>query len=75
VKAITHPTKPEQATALAETTRRPLVRVDVVAKHFDVHKRTVALWAENGTIPCVRIGGTLRFDFDAVINSTGRATA
>ena len=48
---------------------KPLVRVDVIAKHFDVHKRTVALWAENGIIPCVRIGGALRFDFDAVIKS------
>ena len=61
--------KPEQSTALAETTRRPLVRAEVIAKHFDVHKRTVALWAEAGAIPCVRVGGALRFDMEAVLGA------
>ncbi len=70
VKQITHLTKPEQDTALAETNRRPLVRAEVIAKHFDVHKRTVCLWAESGTIPCVRVGGALRFDMEAVLGAT-----
>jgi excisionase family DNA binding protein len=65
----TQPTKPEQDTALAETTRRPLVRAEVIAKALDVHKRTVALWAQNGTIPCVRIGGAIRFDLEAVLGA------
>jgi|GEM_PF-5272416 len=67
--AIKHATKTEQDTALAET-RRPLVRVDEVASHFAVHKRTVALWAQNGTIPCIRVGGALRFDMEAVLGAT-----
>ena len=61
--------KPEQDTALAETNRHPLVRAEAIAKHFAVHKRTVCLWAERGDIPCVRIGGALRFDLEAVIGS------
>lgn len=70
VKSITHPKQKEQDTALAETNRRPLVRAKVIAKHFDVHERTVCLWAESGTIPCVRIGGALRFDMEAVLGAT-----
>ncbi len=62
-------TKPEQDTALAETIRRPLVRAQAVAKHFDCNPRTVLLWAEKGVIPCVRIGGAVRFDLEAVIGS------
>ena len=45
------------------------IRAEVIAKHFDVHKRTVCLWAESGTIPCVRIGGALRFDMEAVLGA------
>jgi hypothetical protein len=63
-------TQPEQGVALAETNRRPLVRAEVVAKHFAVHKRTVLLWAENKIIPCIRIGGAVRFDLEGVLNST-----
>jgi excisionase family DNA binding protein len=70
VKAITQPRKPEQVAALAETHRRPLVRAEVIAKHFDVHKRTVALWAERGDIPCHRVGGALRFDMEAVLGAS-----
>jgi excisionase family DNA binding protein len=66
----THPkTKPEQDTALAGTTLRPLVRAEVIAKHFDVHKRTVCLWAERGDIPCHRVGGAVRFDLEAVLGA------
>jgi len=69
VKQITHQTKPEQDTALAETTRRPLVRAEVIAKHFAVHKRSVLNWAEQGKIPCCRIGGSVRFDLEAVLEA------
>lgn len=65
----THAKRPEQDLALAESNRRPLVRAEVIAKHFDCHKRTVLLWAENGTIPCVRIGGAVRFDMEAVLGA------
>jgi excisionase family DNA binding protein len=68
--SITHATQPEQDTALAETTRRPLVRAEVIAKHFDCNKRTVLLWAEKGVIPCHRIGGAVRFDLEAVLGAT-----
>ena len=69
MSSTTHAKKPEQDTELAETTRRPLVRAEVVAKHFDCHKRTVLLWAESKTIPSVRIGGTVRFDMEAVLGA------
>lgn len=59
----------ETNTESAETNRRPLVRAEVVAKHFDVHKRTVAIWAERGDIPSVRVAGVLRFDMEAVLGA------
>lgn len=62
-------TTPEPDTAPAQTTTAPLVRAEVIAKHFDVHKRTVALWAERGDIPCVRVGGALRFNMEAVLGA------
>ncbi|MEX1115443.1 MAG: helix-turn-helix domain-containing protein [Akkermansiaceae bacterium] len=66
---ITQTTKTKPDTAPAQTTTAPLVRAEVIAKHFDVHKRTVALWAERGDIPCVRVGGALRFDLEAVLGA------
>jgi len=65
---ITQSLKSEQANPLA-VTRRPLVRAEVVALALDVHKRTVCLWAQNGTIPCRRIGGSVRFDLEAVLGA------
>lgn len=62
-------TTPKPDDALAQTATAPLVRAEVIAKHFDVHKRTVALWAERGDIPCVRVGGALRFDLEAVLGA------
>lgn len=62
--------RPEQDTALAEINRRPLVRAEVIAKYFDIHKRTVLLWAERGDIPCVRVGGAVRFDLEAVLGAS-----
>lgn len=64
----THATKPEQDKALAETDA-PLVRAEVIAKRLDVHKRTVCLWAQNGTIPCRRIGGIVRFNLQEVMEA------
>jgi excisionase family DNA binding protein len=58
-----------QDVALAQIKKLALVRAEVIAKHFDVHKRTVALWAERGEIPCIRVGGVLRFDLEAVLGA------
>ncbi len=44
-----------------------LVRASVIAKRYDVTERSVFNWAEQGMIPCVRIGKTVRFDLNAVI--------
>ena len=66
--SVTTPAKkPTQDTALAQTEAAPLVRAEVIAKALDVHKRTVCLWAQNGTIPARRIGGILRFNFAEVM--------
>ena len=65
---ITNTKQSEQSTnAPAITQPTPLVRAEVIAKHFDVHVRTVAMWAQNGVIPCVRLGGALRFNLEAVL--------
>jgi excisionase family DNA binding protein len=70
VNSITNPKQSEQSTnAPAITHPTPLVRAEVVAKHFDVHVRTVCMWAQNGTIPCTRIGGALRFNLEAVLEA------
>jgi excisionase family DNA binding protein len=70
VKTITHQRKPEQETAVAETSSTSLVRAEVIAAALDVHKRTVCLWAQQGIIPCVRIGGVVRFNLEAVLGAT-----
>ena len=70
VSKATNPKKSEQsAHAPAITRPAPLVRAEVIAAHFDVHPRTVSMWAQNGTIPCVRIGGALRFNMEAVLEA------
>ncbi len=69
VSQSTHPEKSEQAPAPAITPTAPFVRAEVVAKFFDVHPRTVALWAQNGTVPCIRLGGALRFSMEAVLGA------
>jgi excisionase family DNA binding protein len=67
--AIKHAeTKPETPPAPAPG-HEPLVRPEVIARYFDVHKRTVALWAQSGKIPSVKIGGALRFNFKAVMEA------
>lgn len=57
----------EQATTPAKTSS--LVRAGVIAKHFDVTPRTVTLWAQNGIIPSVRLGGAVRFNLEAVLEA------
>jgi excisionase family DNA binding protein len=70
VKRITHPTKTETPeTVPGITEAAPLVRAEVIAKALDVHKRTVCLWAQNGTIPCRRIGGIVRFNLSEVMEA------
>lgn len=69
VKKITNTTQSKQVSTLAVTPIAPLVRAGVIARHFDVHPRTVALWAKNGTIPCTWIGGALRFNMEAVLGA------
>lgn len=69
MKTITHQEKPEQDTALAKKSTEPLVRAEVIARALDVHKRTVCLWAQQGIIPCVRIGGAVRFSMEAVLGA------
>lgn len=69
VKQITNNTQSEQVTTLAVTPTAPLVRAAVVGRYFDVSTRTVALWAKNGTIPCVWLGGALRFNMEAVLRA------
>lgn len=61
-------------TTATTTAPRPLVRAKVIADLLDVSNRCVALWAQNGIIPCVRVGGTLRFDLDAVMREINKPT-
>jgi excisionase family DNA binding protein len=61
------PSSPADKDCANTATQNPLVRAEKVAKHFDVHTRTVCLWADRGEIPCIRVGGALRFDFEAVL--------
>ena len=47
--------------------RRPaLVKASVIAEDLDVGESTVYMYAKQGIIPSVRVGGSLRFDPDAV---------
>lgn len=72
MKTITQPknnTKTESPATVPGIIDAPLVRAEVVAKALDVHKRTVCLWAQNGTIPCRRIGGIVRFNLAEVMEA------
>lgn len=61
---------PKHAPAFtSNSTDTPYVTAEVVAKKFSVHKRTVCLWAVAGTIPCIRVGGSVRFDMEAVLGA------
>lgn len=43
------------------------VRAAVIADRYDVTERCVFAWADQGKIPVIRIGKTVRFDLEAVI--------
>jgi hypothetical protein len=64
--SIKHPVQPEQDKPLAEN-KAPLVRATVIAKALDVSPRCVHLWAQNGVIPCRRIGGIVRFSLSEIM--------
>ena len=70
MKATAHPKQTAQDTDLAVVeSPAPLVRAEVIAKALDVHKRTVCLWAQNGVIPCRRVGGIVRFNLAEVMET------
>ncbi len=75
VKTITQLTKAGQDISLASPDTEPFVRAETVAKQFAVHKRTVALWAENEKIPHYRIGGAIRFKMSEVMEAAAKAGA
>ncbi|MGC4017530.1 MAG: hypothetical protein QM755_23895 [Luteolibacter sp.] len=45
----------------------PLVRARDIAKHFAVTEACISNWARDEVIPCVRIQGTIRFNFEEVL--------
>lgn len=42
------------------------VKAETIAKYYATTTVTVYNWARDGKIPCIRFGGTVRFDFEAV---------
>lgn len=48
-------------------TEKTLVRAKTIAKRYDVTERCVFNWKDEGRIPFVKIGKTVRFDFEAVV--------
>lgn len=48
-------------------TSKALVRARVIAKRYDVSERCVLKWKDEGRIPFVKIGKTVRFDLDKVV--------
>lgn len=45
------------------------VKAEAIAKYYDTTAPTIYKWAKDGKIPCIRFGGTVRFDFEAVRNA------
>jgi len=54
---------------MSEATETRRVRASMIAKRYDVSERCVRNWAETGIIPSIRIGKTVRFDMEAVIEA------
>lgn len=48
-----------------------LVDAGAVADRLNVSRATVHSWRRRGEIPAVRLGGTYRFDLDAVLREAG----
>jgi len=43
-------------------TLTPLLTADEVADLLSISPKTIYAWAESGRLPCVRLGGRVRFD-------------
>jgi hypothetical protein len=52
-----------------------LVRAQVIADRYDVTDRCVFLWKDQGRIPFIKIGKTIRFDLAKVIETLEGAAA
>jgi hypothetical protein len=48
-------------------TEQPRVRAKVIADRYNVTERCVLQWGDSGKIPRIKIGKTVRFDFNAVV--------
>ena len=46
-----------------DATFRRLLTAPEVAEWLGVHVKTVYQWAEEGKLPCIKIGNLLRFEF------------
>ena len=57
------------ATPIQESKPKPRVRARDIAKHYGVCERAVFAWKDQGKIPYIKIGKTIRFDFDAVVEA------
>lgn len=51
----------------AEQKRRGLVKAEVIAERYDVSTRLVYKWKDEGVIPHVKIGRTIRFNLAEVV--------
>jgi len=49
-------------TSMAETRRDELWTIHDVARYLRIHEKTAYDWAAQGRLPCIRLGGRLRFD-------------
>ncbi len=55
------------------TPTQKLLTVDELADRFQVRPGTIRLWAREGLIPVLRVGGQIvRFDFDDVLGTLKR---
>lgn len=59
----------------AEQKKRGLVKAEVIAERYDVSPRLVYKWKDEGRIPFVKIGRTIRFNLADVIKTLEAATA
>ena len=45
-----------------------LITIKEVSEFLNVKPSTLYQWAELGQIPCIKLNGALRFDFEDVLN-------